>query len=334
MIPYLMGWNEEEDGPVTQEAIAAAKAGVSADVPAMMPAMPSTPAPAPPTALVAVPAAGYEAALAAGVKKAQLSIAKCFVLALASGTHIAFGAFLALTIGGDVGAIKTSDPGAQKMIFGAFGLPFGLFMTVITGSELFTGNAALVPLAVLEGKASWAQLVKSLVVSWIGNLVGSLFLCWLVKMGGTLDTGCEDEACAAVSIATAKVGKDINHVLAKAVMCNWLVCMAVYMASFARDATGKFVAIWLPISAFVALGLEHTVANMFLIPIGMMYMADPPSVLDVFFTNLLPVTLGNMIGALIGVTLPFYIAFGSSSHCSKAVATKPPAPARKVAPMI
>ena len=86
------------------------------------------------------------------MKKARLPVSKIFVLAILSGTHIGFGAFLALTIGGDVPGIKSTDPGLQKMIFGAFGLPFGLFMTVLTGAELFTGNAALVPMALLEGK--------------------------------------------------------------------------------------------------------------------------------------------------------------------------------------
>jgi hypothetical protein len=214
MISYMLGYKQEDELP--EAAVAATKAAVSdLDMPeaiAPVKPAPAPPAPTPPPSLIAVPAAGYEGAVAAGVKKAELSIAKCFVLAIASGTHIAFGAFLALTIGGDCPGIAATDPGAKKMIFGAFGLPFGLFMTVITGSELFTGNAALVPLAYLEGKArapqrprpaigpscaarprpaqpgasacaaqaTVPQVVKSLVVSWVGNLVGSLFLVWLV----------------------------------------------------------------------------------------------------------------------------------------------------------
>merc|ERR1711988_794148 len=183
--------------------------------------------------------------------------------------------------------------------------PFGLFMTVLTGAELFTGNAALVPLALMEGKATWAQLAKSLSVSWLGNLLGSLFLAWLVKVGGTLGTG-----GASLGIAVAKVNEPFGVVIARAIMCNWLVCMAVYLASFARDVTGKAVAIWLPISAFVALGLEHTVANMFLIPCGMMHGANV-SVGMLLVNNLLPVTVGNTIGALIGVAFPFFMGFGA-----------------------
>jgi formate/nitrite transporter len=315
------GYKQEDELP--EAAVAATKAAVSdLDMPeaiAPVKPAPAPPAPTPPPSLIAVPAAGYEGAVAAGVKKAELSIAKCFVLAIASGTHIAFGAFLALTIGGDCPGIAATDPGAKKMIFGAFGLPFGLFMTVITGSELFTGNAALVPLAYLEGKATVPQVVKSLVVSWVGNLVGSLFLVWLVHTGGTLAGGCENtengHLCTAIKIADAKVYKPFDVVFAKAIMCNWLVCMAVYMASFARDATGKFVAIWLPISAFVALGLEHTVANMFLIPVGMVHGAPDADLFGLLVTNLLPVTFGNIAGALIGVTFPFYVAFGGQPKC-------------------
>merc|ERR1711998_509905 len=237
------------------------------------------------------------------------------VLAILSGTHIGFGAFLAVTIGGDVPAIKAADPGLQKMIFGAFGLPFGLFMTVLTGAELFTGNAALVPLALLEQKANGLQLVRSLVVSWFGNLLGSLFVAWLVQSGGTLGAG-----GASLGIAMAKVNEPFGVVVARAVMCNWLVCMAVYMATFARDVMGKAVAIWLPISAFVALGLEHTVANMFLIPCGMMHGANV-TIADLLLRNLLPVTLGNIVGALLGVAVPFYIAYSPAPvpHCSRKV---------------
>merc|ERR1711988_1177814 len=204
--------------------------------------------------------------------------------------------------------------------------PFGLFMTVLTGAELFTGNAALVPLALMEGKATWAQLAKSLSVSWLGNLLGSLFLAWLVKFGGTLGTG-----GASLGIAVAKVNEPFGVVIARAIMCNWLVCMAVYLASFARDVTGKAVAIWLPISAFVALGLEHTVANMFLIPVGMLHGAPNVSLSALLFSNLLPVTVGNTIGALLGVAFPFFVAFGQAADapmypmcCSKQVGSRAP----------
>ena len=126
-------------------------------------------------------------------------------------------------------------------------------------------------------------------------------------MGGTLG-----EAEAAVRIAEGKVSKTLDVVFVRAVLCNWLVCMAVYMAGMARDVTGKAVAIWLPISAFVAMGLEHTVANMFLIALGMLNGADV-SITSFFVRNLLPVTVGNMVGALAGLAIPLALSYGSIS---------------------
>lgn len=257
---------------------------------------PAAAAGAPDFSLVSDPAGGYAAAVGAGSKKAQASAGKVFGLGILAGTHIGFGAYLAVAIGAACPGLHASNPGLQKMVFGAFGLPFGLFMISMTGAELYTGNAALVPMAWLEGKATAAQVVRNLggvlpaplpasptpsmspatlplcphspepdgaiysaplpphsTASWAGNLLGSILLAALVTTGGTLG-----EAAAAQKIAFGKTHEPLLVVLVRAVLCNWLVCMATYMSLQAKDTTGKFVAIWLPISAFVALGLEHT----------------------------------------------------------------------------
>ena len=151
------------------------------------------------------------------------------------------------------------------MILGAFGLPFGLFMTILSGAELFTGNTALVTMAYLNDKASKEQLAKSWGYSYAGNFVGSVALAALVVAGGTLSA-----SAAPAAIAAAKTSMAFKTALIRGVLCNWLVCMAVYLASHARDVGGKMVAIWFPISAFVAMGLEHSVANMFLVPLAIM----------------------------------------------------------------
>eukprot|EP00965_Chrysotila_dentata_P235892 6201010-Pleurochrysis_carterae.AAC.7 len=119
---------------------------------------------------------------AAGVKKANMPVNKIFLLSILSGVHIAFGAFLMVSVGGACPGLAATNPGLQKMIFGAFGLPFGLMMTLVTGAELFTGNTALVTAAVLEGKASLPQLLKSWIVSFSGNFVGSLFMAAMVRL--------------------------------------------------------------------------------------------------------------------------------------------------------
>lgn len=122
--------------------------------------------------LLSPPADGYDGAVAAGVKKAGLSATKIFALAVMSGCHIGFGAFLMLSVGGACPQIAATNPGLQKIIAGAFGIPFGLLMTIVTGAELFTGNTALVTAALLEGKVDGKELVKSWVASYAGDPAG------------------------------------------------------------------------------------------------------------------------------------------------------------------
>jgi formate/nitrite transporter len=200
---------------------------------------------------------------------------------------------------------SSSTKCTQKIIFGAFGLPFGLIMTLVTGAELFTGNTALVTAAKMEGKTSTSNLVKNWVASYAGNFVGSLFLAYLAFKSGTLGA-----APASVAIATAKCSLPFATTFVRGILCNWLVCMAVYMASGCASLAGKMVAVWFPISAFVALGLEHSVANMFIIPLGIMRGANV-STMDFLTKNLLPVTLGNIVGGALCVMGLYGTAFGN-----------------------
>jgi formate/nitrite transporter len=250
------------------------------------------------------PAAIYDGAVAAGAAKASASWGKIFKLAIASGCHIGFGSYLAITVGGACPQIAEANPGLQKIIFGAFGLPFGLIMTLVTGGELFTGNTALVTAAAMEGKATKGDLVKSWVSSYAGNFVGSLLLAFLAFKSGTLGN-----APASVAIATAKCSLPFETAFVRGILCNWLVCMAVYMASGCASLAGKMVAVWFPISAFVALGLDHSVANMFIIPLGMMRGAKITTG-DFIMRNLIPVTLGNIVGGALCVMGIYGSAFG------------------------
>jgi formate/nitrite transporter len=259
---------------------------------------------APPAAL-ALPPAGYEGAVAAGTKKASMAPDKIFALGMLSGAHIGFGAYLMLTVGGACPGLVATNPGLQKIILGAFGLPFGLMMTLVTGAELFTGNTALVTTAFLEGKATLGGLLKSWITSYAGNFVGSVLLAAAVATAGTLVGG-----GASVAVAVAKTSLSFKTALVRGVLCNWLVCMAVWMASMAKDLPGKIVAIWFPISAFVAMGLEHSVANMFIIPLGIMNGAAV-SWKDFLLKNLLPVTLGNIVGGAVMVAAVFSYAYGA-----------------------
>lgn len=177
-------------------------------------------------------------------------------------------------------------------------------MTVVTGGELFTGNTALVTAAVAEGKATPKDLIKNWTASYIGNFVGSLLLAYLVFKSGTLGN-----APAAAAIASAKCNLPFDVAFVRGILCNWLVCMAVYMASGCATMVGKMTAIWFTISAFVAMGLDHSIANMFIIPLGMLRGADI-TIAQMFTKNLIPVTLGNIIGGAVFCMAPFGTTFG------------------------
>jgi formate/nitrite transporter len=251
------------------------------------------------------PAPLYEGAVAAGVGKASKSFSDIFKLGLVSGAHIGFGSYLAITVGGACPGIASSNPGLQKIIFGAFGLPFGLIMTLVTGGELFTGNTALVTAAYMEGKTDGKSLMKNWIASYAGNFVGSLILAFLAFKSGTLGG-----APASVAIATAKCSLPFDVAFTRGILCNWLVCMAVYMASGCSTMIGKMTAVWFPISAFVALGLDHSVANMFIIPLGILRGADI-TLAQMITKNLIPVTLGNIVGGAVMCMGPFGMTLGN-----------------------
>ena len=257
-----------------------------------------------PPPLLALPLDGFNGAVAAGEKKANMPADKIFHLGILSGAHIGFGAFLMLSIGGACPGLAATNPGLQKIVLGAFGLPFGLMMTLLSGGELFTGNTALVTMALLEGKATMGQLIKSWSASFAGNFVGSVLLAVLVFYGNTLSGG-----GASIAVSAAKTSLTFTQAFVRGVLCNWLVTMAVYLASFAKDTAGKMVPIWFCISAFVALGLEHSIANMFIIPLGI-FSGAAVSWPTFLFKNLLPVTLGNTFGGAVCVGLAFCMAYG------------------------
>jgi formate/nitrite transporter len=209
-----------------------------------------------------------------------------------------------LAVGGACPGLAASNPGLQKIVLGAFGLPFGLMMVLLSGSELFTGNTAVVTMALLEGRATLSQLLKSWTVSYAGNFLGSLALAVLVFLGNTLAGG-----GASVAVSAAKTSLTFTQAFVRGILCNWLVCMAVYLASFAKDAAGKMVPIWFCISAFIALGLEHSVANMFIVPLGI-FSGAAVSWKAFLLNNLLPVTLGNIVGGAGCVAAAFCLTYG------------------------
>ncbi len=171
-----------------------------------------------------------------------------------------------LVVAGGSPSLAAANPGLAKLLAGAIGLPMGLFMVVLTGGELFTGNVFVMLSGLLAGRVSGAQLASNWALSFSGNLAGSLFAAALVAAAGT--TAAQPFLGATLGAAAAKTALPFAAAFARGVLCNWMVCTAVWCAIAAAAPASKFVGIWLLVSGFVAMGFEHSVANMFIIPLG------------------------------------------------------------------
>ncbi|GIL83215.1 hypothetical protein Vretimale_11271 [Volvox reticuliferus] len=287
--------------------------GVALTTPAASaPAAAAAPAVSVPVRAVSVltPPQVYENAANVGAYKANLGVMATFVQGIQAGAYIAFGAFLACSVGGNIPGIAASNPGLAKLLF-ALVFPVGLSMVTNCGAELYTGNTMMLMCAIFEKKASWAQLLKNWFVSYAGNFVGSIGMVAAVVATGLLATN-----NLPVSMAIAKSNLTFTEVLSRSILCNWLVCCAVWSASAATSLPGRILGLWPPITAFVAIGLEHSVANMFVIPLGMMLGANVTWG-QFFFNNLLPVTLGNTIAGVIMMAVAYSVSFGSLGKADK-----------------
>ena len=247
----------------------------------------------------------YQNAVAVGEKKAAAPRDQIFKLGLISGAHVAFGGLFAMCAGGNMAAMQSQNPGLQKLIFGLFGLPLGLYMVLVAGGELFTGNTAFVTAAYIEGKATRKGVAKNWGFSYLGNFIGALLLTKLAVYCDMVPN-----AGAAATVAIYKTSQPFVKTFLKGILCNWMVCMAVWVASACTTLTEKYLAMILPVTAFVTFGAEHSVANMFLIPYGIMSGARV-SWGDFFFKNLLPVTLGNVVGGAVMQTGLYATVYGS-----------------------
>jgi len=254
----------------------------------------------------------YEKAWKAGEKKVKILPSKLLAGGFISGCHVALGSLLAVSVGGYGLGGKTLQLGLTKIFLGMFGLPLALLMTLIAGGELVTGGFSLCYAAFLEGKTTLRKAWNYWLTVITGNFFGSLLIAWIAYQA---HAGFGD---VARDIAVAKCNMAFSTLVAKGILCNWLVAMAIWMATSAKDddILSKAFAIFFPVSGFVALGLEHSVANMFLIPFGMYNGADV-STGEFFFRNLLPVTLGNLIGGAFGVAQLYKAAFGKKKEKKK-----------------
>ncbi|MDP8256259.1 MAG: formate/nitrite family transporter [Candidatus Alcyoniella australis] len=267
-----------------------------------------------------IPAAMANKAENVGVAKGNMDAISMFFLAILAGAFIAMGAVFcttAVTNGGDL-------PYGITKLLGGLAFCLGLILVVVAGAELFTGNNLIV-MAVASKKLPMSKLLRNWVIVYVGNLIGSVLTAYLMYLTRTWETGAGGAlGITAVNIAGGKAGLTFVVALTRGIFCNALVCLAVWLCFSARSVEGKILAIIFPIAAFVAAGFEHCVANMYFIPAGLFiksgaspeYLAAAKDVAlanltwgKFFIGNLLPVTIGNIIGGSGFVGVVYWIVY-------------------------
>ncbi len=256
--------------------------------------------------------------------KANFRKSKTFVLAIAAGALIAFGAQVSLTV---MTGTENISWGFAKLI-GAMTFATGLMMVVLTGAELFTGNV-MMTFAVIEKRTSFLKLLRNWSIVYVGNFVGSIILALLIYLSGCSHNSHEALGAMGLTTACTKASLPFIEAFTRGILCNWLVCLAIWMASSSRHVIGKIFAIFFPIMTFVASGYEHSIANMYFLTNGL-FLKHTPAVVaasgltteqlshltlkSCLLSNLLPVTLGNIVGALVFVVLLFWTAYLRDDH--------------------
>jgi formate/nitrite transporter len=250
----------------------------------------------------AITAAGIET----GTKKAGLRPDKAVVGGFLAGAYIAFGGLLAITVSA---GLDPATWGTLPTLFTGSVFALGLILVVLAGSELLTGNMALVPLAAMGGRVRFGAIVQNLGWVLIGNLIGSIFVAYfLAVQTGVVTAALPLERLG--QIATAKAHTETEwQIFLRALGCNWLVCLAVWMSLSADDVAGKVLAIFFPIMAFVAMGFDHVVANMFFLPAAIFAHTGDVSWWDAIH-NWIFAFLGNLVGAAVFVAGAYYYLYG------------------------
>jgi len=239
-------------------------------------------------------------AVQAGVVKSRSSVSSLLILGFMAGAFIAFGFLLYIHVINQLPA----DWGSFGVLLGAAVFPVGIIMTILAGGELLTGNMMLLPVAWFARKISALSLLRNWFWVTIGNFIGSVAIAWL--FGHMIGMTEGDYLKKTVAIASAKVNADFMHAFISGIGCNWLVCLATWLAFASKDVVGKIFGMWFPVMAFVAIGFQHVVANMFIVPAaifaGYLSWAE-------YLPNFVAVFLGNTVGGAVFVGLAYYIAY-------------------------
>jgi formate/nitrite transporter len=270
-----------------------------------------------------------------GVRKAESPALTLFALAILAGAFISMGAVFATTVfsGGmtisaaadGAAAFKTGLPYGVTRLLGGVAFCLGLILVVVGGAELFTGNNLIV-MAWANGKVSTANLLRNWTIVYIGNFVGSIGSAVLLFLSKQYMLGGGAVGSTALTIANTKCSLEFVQAIASGILCNALVCMAVWLTYSARSTLDKIAAIIFPITAFVAAGFEHSIANMYFISVGLFIKnfapeafwtsigktaGDFPAITwsNFFLKNLLPVTVGNVIGGVLLVAVIYWLIY-------------------------
>ncbi|WP_082890277.1 formate/nitrite transporter family protein [Halotalea alkalilenta] len=239
-------------------------------------------------------------AIAAGVKKDQMPLVSLLILGFLAGAFIAIGFLLDIRITGTM----PDEWGSFKSFIGASVFPIGLILTILAGGELLTGNMMTLPMALFSKKIGVAGLLRNWGIVTFANFLGSVAIAW--GFGHYLGLTEGAFLSTTVGIAEAKVSADFSHAFVSAIGCNWLVCLGVWLAYASKDVAGKILGMWFPVMAFVAIGFQHVVANMFIVPAaifaGEMTWAE-------YVPNFIAVFLGNAVGGAIFVGLAYFVAY-------------------------
>ena len=263
--------------------------------------------------------------LATGKAKTQYPVQKTMILAVLAGMFIGLA-------GAGSNIAMASVAGGTLAYFGkllaAIVFPAGLAMVLIAGSELFTGNCLII-IPVLEKEVKMSAMFKNWILVYIGNFIGGLIIALITVYGGTYRIFDNAAAATAIYTAVSKVSIPFGEVFLRGILCNFVVCVAVWMTFAAKDVVGKIAALFLPIMLFVLSGYEHSIANMCFIPSGLFAMNNPGYLhafealyhgdlnaltWGAFFTkNLIPATLGNIVGGSVCVGIAYWFAYLRSS---------------------
>ena len=252
------------------------------------------------------PAEAANAFRLAALDKCKRPIAEFALMAILGGAFIAFGGLLSVMVAGGMPSVAIANPGIVKFVAGAL-FPVGLIMVSITGADLFTSNCASFTFPFMRSEISLPKVVWVLIMSYLFNFVGTQFIAYVLSANvGLLDS--DPWRAYLINYSELKMNQDFMTVLWKGVGANWLVCLGMYMGYAGKDIIGKCIGIWIPVMLFVTLGYEHSIANMFFIPASI-YVGADITWGSFIMNNLLPATIGNLIGGAVLVGMVYWYLF-------------------------